>query len=223
MSIYVGMDVHRKRSQVAVLDDAGVQQRNRNVPTIRRSWWRSLARCRRAPRSRLRRLPLGLAGRAARGAGTGPASGPPQPRQGDRLGQAQGRQGRCPHLGAAAARRPVARGLDRTPGDQGSAGAAAAPGQPDAGIHRGQEPHPCGAGRTGIPRQTGLWTSLGRVWLAELPATANPACHRRGLPAPCWTVSPNRSRGWSGRSTRSPSPTHGVQALMAPRSRRLAG
>lgn len=32
MRIYVGMDVHRKRSQVAVLDDAGVQQRNRNVP-----------------------------------------------------------------------------------------------------------------------------------------------------------------------------------------------
>jgi uncharacterized caspase-like protein len=32
MGIYVGMDVHRKRSQVAVLDDAGVQQRNRNVP-----------------------------------------------------------------------------------------------------------------------------------------------------------------------------------------------
>src|SRR4029453_14577155 len=32
MSIYVGMDVHRKRSQVAVLDDAGGQQRNRNVP-----------------------------------------------------------------------------------------------------------------------------------------------------------------------------------------------
>ena len=32
MSIYVGMDVHRKRSQVAVLDDAGVPQGNRNVP-----------------------------------------------------------------------------------------------------------------------------------------------------------------------------------------------
>ena len=32
MSIYVGMDVHRKRSQVAVLDDAGVQQLNRNLP-----------------------------------------------------------------------------------------------------------------------------------------------------------------------------------------------
>jgi transposase len=32
MNVYVGMDVHRKRSQVAIVDDAGVQQRNRNVP-----------------------------------------------------------------------------------------------------------------------------------------------------------------------------------------------
>jgi hypothetical protein len=32
MSVYVGMDVHRKRSQVAVLDDAGDELRNRNVP-----------------------------------------------------------------------------------------------------------------------------------------------------------------------------------------------
>jgi transposase len=32
MSMYVGMDVHRKRSQIAIVDDAGDQQRNRNVP-----------------------------------------------------------------------------------------------------------------------------------------------------------------------------------------------
>ena len=32
MSVYVGMDVHRKRSQVAVVDDDGIQQHNRNVP-----------------------------------------------------------------------------------------------------------------------------------------------------------------------------------------------
>jgi transposase len=32
MSIYVGMDVHRKRSQVAIVEDAGEQQRNRNLP-----------------------------------------------------------------------------------------------------------------------------------------------------------------------------------------------
>ena len=32
MGMYVGMDVHRKRSQVAIVDEAGDQQRNRNVP-----------------------------------------------------------------------------------------------------------------------------------------------------------------------------------------------
>jgi transposase len=31
MNVYVGMDVHRKRSQVAIIDAAGVQQRNRNL------------------------------------------------------------------------------------------------------------------------------------------------------------------------------------------------
>jgi transposase len=31
MGVYVGMDVHRKRSQVAIVDAAGVQQRNRNL------------------------------------------------------------------------------------------------------------------------------------------------------------------------------------------------
>ena len=32
MEVYVGMDVHRKRSQVAVLDQRGVQVLNRNLP-----------------------------------------------------------------------------------------------------------------------------------------------------------------------------------------------
>jgi hypothetical protein len=31
MKVYVGMDLHRKRSQVTIMDDAGVQQRNRNL------------------------------------------------------------------------------------------------------------------------------------------------------------------------------------------------
>jgi hypothetical protein len=31
MSMYVGMDVHRKRSQIAIVDDSGAQQRNRNL------------------------------------------------------------------------------------------------------------------------------------------------------------------------------------------------
>ena len=32
MDVYVGMDVHRKRSQVAVLDARGTQLLNRNLP-----------------------------------------------------------------------------------------------------------------------------------------------------------------------------------------------
>jgi transposase len=32
MNVYVGMDVHRKRFQIAIVDEAGVQQRNRNFP-----------------------------------------------------------------------------------------------------------------------------------------------------------------------------------------------
>jgi transposase len=32
MSVYVGMDVHRKRSQIAVLDQGGTQLLNRNLP-----------------------------------------------------------------------------------------------------------------------------------------------------------------------------------------------
>ena len=32
MNVYVGMDVHRKRSQVAIVDEAGDEQRNRNLP-----------------------------------------------------------------------------------------------------------------------------------------------------------------------------------------------
>ena len=32
MTVYVGMDVHPKRSQIAVLDAAGGEQRNRNFP-----------------------------------------------------------------------------------------------------------------------------------------------------------------------------------------------
>jgi transposase len=31
MNVYVGMDVHRKRSQVAIIDAAGIQQHNRNL------------------------------------------------------------------------------------------------------------------------------------------------------------------------------------------------
>jgi hypothetical protein len=37
MSVYVGMDVHRKRSQVAIVDQAGAVHRNRTVGVPLRS------------------------------------------------------------------------------------------------------------------------------------------------------------------------------------------
>jgi hypothetical protein len=34
MGVYVGMDVHRKRSQLALLDHDGAQLLNRNLPFV---------------------------------------------------------------------------------------------------------------------------------------------------------------------------------------------
>jgi transposase len=102
MRIYVGMDVHRKRSQVAVVDEAGNQQRNRNVPNDPTKLVPILGALPPGTRSPSSRLRPGLAGGAARRAGAGTAPGPSQPLQGDRLGQAQERQGRRGHPGPAA-------------------------------------------------------------------------------------------------------------------------
>jgi hypothetical protein len=54
MSVYVGMDVHPKRSQIAIVDAAGVPNATATWPTTRPSWCRSLVRCHQAPRSRSR-------------------------------------------------------------------------------------------------------------------------------------------------------------------------
>jgi hypothetical protein len=51
MGVYVGMDVHRKRSQVAIVDDAGSQQHNRNLANDPAKLVPVLGRSRQAPRS----------------------------------------------------------------------------------------------------------------------------------------------------------------------------
>ena len=51
MSIDVGMDGHRKRSQVAIVDAAGIPSATATWPTTRPSWSQSLGRSRQAPRS----------------------------------------------------------------------------------------------------------------------------------------------------------------------------
>jgi hypothetical protein len=109
MSVYVGMDVHRKRSQVAIVDQAGAVQRNRNVPNDPAELSTVLGG-----------LPAGtpVAFEAAYGWGwlvellegleLEPHLVHPSRSHGDRLGQAEKRQGRCADPGAAAARRSAA-------------------------------------------------------------------------------------------------------------------
>jgi transposase len=99
MSVYVGMDVHRKRSQVAIVDQAGAVQRNRNVPNDPAELSTVLGG-----------LPAGtpVAFEAAYGWGwlvellegleLEPHLVHPSRSHGDRLGQAEKRQGRCADL-----------------------------------------------------------------------------------------------------------------------------
>jgi hypothetical protein len=114
MSVYVGIDVHRKRSQVAVIAAGGEVLANRNVsngvePIL----------------GVIGGLPTGmpaafeaafgwgwLAG-AAGGLRVRPAPGAPAAVQGDCLGAAEERQDGCGDLGAAAARRSAAAAVDR--------------------------------------------------------------------------------------------------------------
>src|ERR1700746_4016543 len=106
MSVYVGIDVHRKRSQVAVVDQGGEVLANRNV-----------ANGVRPVLSVIGELPAGtpaaIRGRVRLGGAAGglrvrAAHGAPAAVQGDRLGAAEERQGRRCDAGAAAASGPAA-------------------------------------------------------------------------------------------------------------------
>jgi hypothetical protein len=94
------------------------------------------------------RVRLGLAGGAAGGLRVRPAPGAPAAVQGDRVGPAEERQGRRGDLGAAAAGRPAARGVDRPACGAPAAGTAAAPGQPGPPGHPAAEPDPRGGRRS---------------------------------------------------------------------------
>jgi transposase len=114
MSVYVGMDVHRKRSQVAIVDEDGVQQRNRNLANDPAKLVPILGG-----------LPPGtpVALEAAYGWGwlvelleeLEPHLVHPSRCKAIAAARTGERQGRRGHPGAAAARRPAAGGLDRAP------------------------------------------------------------------------------------------------------------
>jgi hypothetical protein len=111
MSVYVGIDVHRKRSQVAVVTEDGTVEFSKNVVNGSEPMLRLIGG-----------LPSGtpVAFEAAYGwgwlvelledYGSGAAPGAPAAVQGDRLSPAEERQGRRRDLGVAAAGGSAARG-----------------------------------------------------------------------------------------------------------------
>jgi len=148
MSVYVGIDVHRKRSQVAVVTEDGTVQVNKNVVNGSTPMLRLISD-----------LPAGtpVAFEAAFGwswladllEDYGFAARVVHPLRYKAIASARLKndKGRRRDLGAAAARRPAARGVDR-PGEGPLAPrAAAAPDRPGPAGHPAAQPDPNSAGR----------------------------------------------------------------------------
>jgi hypothetical protein len=90
MSVYVGIDVHRKRSQVAVVTEDGTVQLNTNVVNGSEPFLRLIGDLPSGTPAAIRgRVRLGLAGRAAGGLRLRRAPGAPAAVQGDRFGAAE--------------------------------------------------------------------------------------------------------------------------------------
>ena len=148
MSVYVGIDVHRKRSQVAVVAEDGQVQLNKNVVNGSEPMLRLIGD-----------LPSGtpVAFEAAFGWGwlaalledCGFEAHLVHPLRCKALASARLKndKGRRGDPGAAAARRPAARGMDRARGCPAAPGAAAAPGQPGPARYPAAESDPRGGRR----------------------------------------------------------------------------
>jgi hypothetical protein len=200
MSVYVGIDVHRKRSQVAVVAEDGKVQLNRNVVNGREPILRLIGG-----------LPAGtpVAFEAACGWGW--------------LVELLEDYGFDPHLvhplrckaiasarlkndkagrrdpGAAAARGPAAGGVDRSAAGPSAPGPAAPPGQPGAARHPG-----CGTGSMRSPPATDMTgppaTGPGRA-AAGWPGWTCP--RRRGRSSQvAWRSSTPSRRWWHGWTAR---------------------
>ena len=148
MSVYVGIDVHRKRSQVAVVTEDGTVQLNKNVVNGSEPMLRLIGD-----------LPSGtpVAFEAAFGWGWlaglledyGFEAHLVHPLRCKAIASARLKndKGRRRDLGTAAAGGPAARSLDCPAAGAGAAGAAAAPGLSGAAADPAAEPDPCHRGR----------------------------------------------------------------------------
>jgi hypothetical protein len=147
MSVYVGIDVHRKRSQVAVVTGDGQVQLNRNVVNGQETILKLIGG-----------LPAGtpVAFEAAYGwgwlvelledYGFDPHLVHPLRCKAIASARLKNDKGRRGDSRAAAAGGPAARGVDRPCAGTPAAGAAAAPGQPGPARHPAAEPDPRGGG-----------------------------------------------------------------------------
>ena len=148
MSVYVGIDVHRKRSQVAVVTEDGKVQLNRNVVNGSEPMLRLIGG-----------LPAGtpVAFEAAYGwgwlvelledYGFDPHLVHPLRCKAIASARLKNDKGRRGDPGAAAAGGPAARGVDRPGEGPPAPRAAAAPDQPGPARHPGAEPDPRGRRR----------------------------------------------------------------------------
>src|SRR5215468_7154477 len=141
MSVYVGIDVHRKRSQVAVVDQAGQVLANRNMPNGVQPILKVIGG-----------LPLGTraAFEAAYGTswlvelledyGFAPHLVHPSRCKAIASARLKNDKARRGDLDSVAARGPAARSLDRPAAGAGAAGAAAAPGGAGAAADPAAQP-----------------------------------------------------------------------------------
>jgi hypothetical protein len=147
MSVYVGIDVHRKRSQVAVVAEDGKVQLNRNVVNGSEPMLRLIGG-----------LPAGtpVAFEAAYGwgwlielledYGFDPHMVHPLRCKAIASARLKNDKGRRGDPGAVAAGGSAARGVDRPAAGAPAPRAAAAPGQLGPARHPAAQPDPCGGG-----------------------------------------------------------------------------
>jgi len=149
MSVYVGIDVHRRRSQVAVVTEGGKVQLSKNVVNGSGSMLRLIGDLPPGDAGGVRgRVRPGLAGRSAGGLRLRGAPGAPAAVPGDRLGAAEERQG----AGAAVLARLLradllAEARGRPAGGAAAPRAAAAPGRAGPAAYPAAEPDPRGGSR----------------------------------------------------------------------------
>ena len=190
MSVYVGIDVHRKRSQVAVVTEDGTVELNKNVVNGSEPMLRLIGD-----------LPAGtpVAFEAAFGWGWlaglledyGFEAHLVHPLRCKAIASARLKndKGRRRDPGPAAARGPAPGGVDRAVGGPAAPGAAAAPGRAGPAAHPAAEPHPRGGGRFRLRPVRQLPVRAGPRLAGRARAARGVTGDRRRLPGghrPAW-------------------------------------